>query len=412
MTQTLTTATTPQSTACPSVGELLDTVKGEIRTYESRQLGKLKSELEAFDKKRQAAYESYRQRYPALRDKWCALAAEAETLHRTVVCLFKDWQQIAFCCVCENRAAMAQKQAVVDARSTCAWGLLETARNLAKQKADAALAQRDALGDNQKGVEADLATVEKAVAEIKVQLQGPDSARSIHGLFFTVIPTLVRLAPKGTTCLDFASDETPARICTPAQPIPGPVEKASAPPPRAAPWLIHPDDFLHAIDCAWTAYKEANESYATAEASFKATPDDLATLKGELEEARKGLDAKIADCLKKKSPKQSCDCAAEAAGTTGATPTTATPTTPTTPTTVPPSATGTTTPTPGSEPTSPPAPTGCEPTSPPPPRAGCEPTSPPPAGCEPTSPPPPSPPCDPETRPRDAGPGEPHGRMP
>ncbi|QDF37517.1 hypothetical protein FJN17_08030 [Bradyrhizobium symbiodeficiens] len=313
---------------CLDVSKLLGNITDEIKAFEAKQLGKLKGELEAFDKKKHAVSDAYGQKYAALVQRWCNVTSDMEVLHRTLVCLFgKDaWKGYVTECVCPKLSEVADADAALQVRLSCALGELEKARNQAIATTDQAKLYLDTLTGNQAALEKDLKANEDWIAEIKRLLQGRDAAKAIYLFWFKVLPKQLSMAnTELAKKLDFAKDELPGALCPPksgsATQQTGADRSGAAAgmAPHPVPWLVDPKQFAKEIDCAWSAYWDAKKKQGEAEVRFNNAPDDVASTEKKLEELRKALDATIGDCLAKAAPSK-CDCAEPAAGREAAAP--------------------------------------------------------------------------------------------
>ena len=167
-------ATTAQTYGCPlppeKFDELLEKVKKEIIDFEAKQLGKLKTELEAFEKKKKAVTDGYALKYPKLLEKWRLQNAQIELLHRSLTCLFKDgsWKQHITTCICPRLAAIADREASLAKRRKCFLGEREQKRDHWKAVAEADKIYLDKLIANQAMVESAQAANDKLIAEIKL----------------------------------------------------------------------------------------------------------------------------------------------------------------------------------------------------------------------------------------------------
>jgi hypothetical protein len=292
---------------CENVGELLTAVTAQINDYEAKQLGKLKSELEAFDKKKQAVADAYKAGYEGLRCKWRALTAEIETQRRRLICLFGDeWKTYVTECICKNLSEIAKAEEALQARNNCSLGPLELKLKQAKAATDEAKIYLDTLVDNLAALGKELAKNEAWIRDIKSLIDKPDTAaKAIHILWFKVLPLQWRMASDDLRkCLKFAEGESPCELCPPKLPLP---EQDCAKVPHPVPWLVDPKCYAHELDCAWTAYRNAKDKQGEAEVAYNKAPDNVATAAKQLDELKKDLDARIAKCLESKKPKN-CGC--------------------------------------------------------------------------------------------------------
>lgn len=311
-------ATPTQTYGCPlpseKFDELLEKVKKEIIDFEAKQLGKLKTELEAFEKKKKAVTDGYSQKYPALREKWRLQNAQIELLHRNLTCLFNDgrWKGHITECICPKLAKIADQDDLLTKRRKSFLGELEYKRDRTKAVAEADKLHLDALIANQSQVEAALAANDKLIAEIKQLLQGDDSAVAIYVFWFKLLPMHVQLAPKDLlNCLDFAKDQAPGDLCPPKRPegtASAPTDETGTLVLHPVPWLVDPKAYPGEIDCAWTVYHTSKKTQGDAEAAYNKKPDDLASMTKTLDEWRKAFDGEVRECLKTVDVATPCGC--------------------------------------------------------------------------------------------------------
>ena len=106
----------------------------------------------------------------------------------------------------------------------------------------------------------------------------------------------------------FALSPDAAQPC-PADPhacTPPAGQSTKSPAPLRGPWLMRPEDYQYALDCAWETYRQAKNDLAVAEAAFKNAPDDLASLVRQHASREESLEADIIACLKEWKPKDPC----------------------------------------------------------------------------------------------------------
>lgn len=312
-------ATSSWPMACVNIDELLNTVSAEITAYEAKQLAKLKSELEAFHKKKDGVVQSYKDKYAALRERWCRQNSDVEMLYRHLTCLFKDtWKLHIEKCICPPRSEIAELEAAIAKWQVCCKGKLEAKRDTTKAEADAAKLYLDTIIANQAQVESALSANDKWIAQIKQILQTRDAAVSIHVFWFKLLPAHAAMAPADLLhCLDFAKGHTPVELCPPKKGDDGLYDAGQRgmpmPVPHPVPWLVAPDKYASEIDCAWTMYRDTKKAAGEADAAFLKAPDDIASVQKSLDALRKNLDVKIQDCLKGIQIMNDCDCG-EASG--------------------------------------------------------------------------------------------------
>jgi hypothetical protein len=300
---------------CMSLEDMLKRLEDEIAAFEGKKLAQIKKDIDAFLPKKAAVVKEYKDKYAALNDRWAQQNAQVDDLWKAIPCHIETWDAIADECICPRLKEI--DDLADDIGKVCTKGPNEAARDEAKAAADAAKAQLDGLIANTQRVDAALTANGKLITEIQALLTGKDRSVAIYSFFFVLAPLHVQLTP------ELASDECrevlknlPTRdtICGCAAPTTTGTETvghASADAAHACPWLINPDHFGNAIDCAWAAVRAANEALGAAENTFAAAPDDLASKTKKLADLQKTLEARIKDCLKTHRPANPCEPAPE-----------------------------------------------------------------------------------------------------
>lgn len=286
------------------IQDILNTVKSEILTFESRKLVQFKGELESFLSKKTTVVDEYRKKYPGLVEAWKAMNTRIEQAHVTLKCRFPNgqWKTYLQECACDRRQKLAGREAALAIRMTCGAGDLEKARDGKKAKLDAAKTYLDTMIANAGKCDAALTANGKTAGVVEGLSNGPKKAVALQWLWLDLLPAHIAMAPGNLPpgCLAYAQGEEPWAICTS---IPAPADDAA----RAVPWLINPDDYGNALDDAWMAYRAARDASADADKKFADTPDDIATLAKLLAADEKARDDEIRKCLGDK-PNPGPDC--------------------------------------------------------------------------------------------------------
>ncbi len=292
------------------IQEILDNIRAEIATFESRKLVQFKSELEAFLSKKATVVDEYQKKYPVLVDAWKKLNSRIEQASVTLKCRFPDgqWKTYLQECACDRYQKLAERRDALVTRMTCGVGDLEKTRDQKKAELDAAKTYLDTLIANAGKSDAELAANGKTATSIEGLANGPQKAVGLQWLWLDLLPAHVAMAPSNLPvgCLGYAAGEEPWVICTS---ISAPAEGAAHP----VPWLIDPDDYGDALDDAWMAYRAARDASAKADTAYAAAPDDIATTAKALEADEKVRDDEIRKCLGgKPNPGPDCDAPAVA----------------------------------------------------------------------------------------------------
>lgn len=307
----------PEAT-CPDVEELLRKVVADINAYEAMKLGELRTELEAFTKKRTTLVDEYRKKYPTLLARWCEQHKLIENLHSSLQCSFgKDWKKIVETCICapfHDRDCLEER---IEQRRKCSRGVLEGARDEAQRVFDKSRKHLDVLAANAQKIEAELSDDDALIKKIQATVPGPEQAVALYLFWFKLLPSHRRLAPAklpdgcknfedendGTLCKQIRDTkcETPAEGCAPPDGWKPPAREA-----EQVPKLIDPDGYGGALNCAFDALRKAKDELGARESVYRAKPDDLPALEKELKDLNTALEGKIVDCLKKHKPVDKC----------------------------------------------------------------------------------------------------------
>lgn len=296
---------------CPSLEEMLKQVEQDIAAFEGRKLAQTKKDIDAFLPKKAAVVKEYQDKYAGLNDRWVQQNRQVADLWKAIHCHIKDWDDLARDCICRKLKEIDDLEEDID--TTCTKGKNEAARDAAKAAADAAKAKLDALIANTQRVDAALTTNGKMISELQGALNGKERAVVIWGFFFVLAPLHVQLTPEAASeeCRAVLKDlPTPDEICGCSPTSSGSASvggHAGADADHAYPWLIKPEHFGAAIDCAWADLRTKNEAMGLAEGVFAGDPDDLGFKTKKLADLRKTLEARIKDCLKTKGPANPCE---------------------------------------------------------------------------------------------------------
>lgn len=275
------------------IDKMLDDLNAQIADFEAKKLGQLKSELEAFNKKKKSLVDSYTAKYPGLLKQWTDQNALIRQMHKTLVCRFEDWREKFQHCVCDTIKYIDDAQADLDIRLNCAKLKLEADRDAAQNKADITEAYLKALSDNEKGVAAALSANNTRIGDVGQLLNGAGSHVAIYVFWGKLLPSHKQLAPE-PLAPDLEKSLAAASCSGPS----ANTDAAGSSTPHAAPWLVDPDEYGAKLDAAWSAHKKAKEDYGAAAATFAKAPNDVVTVAKAIEAKRKRLDADIRECLK------------------------------------------------------------------------------------------------------------------
>jgi hypothetical protein len=306
----------PQAVTCESAKDLLDKINLEIATFEAKRLGELKSELDAFVKKQDALVADYKAKYPALRKLWCDRQVAVERLCAHMRCEFplkeEKWKKLVADCICKPMHLLCCQERQVAQRKRCCSGPLQRTRDAALTTFDTAKKRLDGLTNLASRVDTILADNAKLIGDIE-KLPSGERAVALY-LFMKLRQAHVSVAPKGDVSDDLTkvcAEFDPNTLCSdvfkqPCKPDDGgcaPKDGATetggcTQPAPDGPYLIHPDNYREALDCAWRDYHRAKEAFAKAEADVKKSPDDLESLIKKLAKDTEGLDDAIKKCLR------------------------------------------------------------------------------------------------------------------
>jgi len=303
---------------CKSVEDLLKEVSKQVSEYEALKLNELKSQLEAFVKKKSAATEEYKKKYDDLKTLWEKQGKRIDELRSDFKCAFPDekWKKLIQEQICPLLADLHEAEAHIKCRSVCP-GKKEEQRDRAKADLESAQTTVSAWETAAQRIDTQLKDNQKVIEEIGRLMQGPDRVIGIYLLWFKLMLAHSQLRPSETAV--FPEEESPEKLCSkaegseekkerscecPAWPWepqtteePAPTQSGTA--PRIAPWLVAKDNYSETLDCAWADYKAKKEAFASKDTAFKADPDDLATRREKYEDKKKTLDDDVKQALKK-----------------------------------------------------------------------------------------------------------------
>lgn len=296
---------------------LLEGVKEQIATYEAKRLGEQKTELEALVKQKPLSVADYNAKYPTLYARWCAQHQQVETLYKLIQQAFPGqvWTDIVSTCICKKRHDEQCKTKEIEEREYCSQGKNQRLWSQAKAVAEAAKASLDTLVSNAQKIDAGLLEIDKLIKEIQALVPGPDKAVALYLFWFKLLPIHMDLLPDKVSaeCKAFGTEQTPEKLCAkelagpcdfnnPCKPETANTDKVEI--PRA--WLMDPDRYPKTLDDAWKKYQNSKTDLAAKEVAYKSAPDDLDTLRKNLDDFKKKLEAEIKDCLKKEKPEDKC----------------------------------------------------------------------------------------------------------
>jgi hypothetical protein len=315
---------------CRSAKDVLQKVTDEINQFESKKLGELKASLETFVKNQDKLVEGYREKYPVLRKTWCDRQQDVERLYAHIKCEFplddEKWKALIQECICRKKHELYCLRRRIARRKRCCSGELQRTRDAAAEAFELAKAELDTLQNLAQRIADALAANLNVIGEIE-KLPSAERAAALYLFWFKLLPNHKALTPTRDipdACRKLGADNDPATLCKPTWEVPckdetggcaPPKEEEWKPPEPQGPFLMHPDDYLKALDCAWDKYDAAKTALAQAEADYKRNPDDLTSLEKLLVDGAKALDDEIKKCLKGHKPKDGC-CKEPGTGTT------------------------------------------------------------------------------------------------
>ena len=320
---------------CPSTKQLLEDTLKQIADFDALKLTELKGELEGFVKKQQGLVDDYKKAYPELRRRWCAQHTDVQTLYTQLKSthdpLQSPWKELVSKCICVKQKNVDCLGEAIRNRKRCCQGQLEYAFEQAKDTLTATKARLDILLALAAKLDAALTADGNWIKSIQT-LPGPERVTVLYYFWIRLLPAHRALMPSdmGSDCKVPGDDEAPEKICKTEWDKKCEADPWACNPPastgsgasydagRALPWLMPPDAYEGALDCAWDDYRKAKNELAIAEAAFKAKQDDIATKVKEHTAAKEGLETEILKCLKEWKPNDPCCADAEAAQPQGA----------------------------------------------------------------------------------------------
>jgi len=304
---------------CETARELLKKVNAELAWFAVKNLPDLQKELQDFVNAQDGLISDYASKFPDLRKKWCARQVDVERLCAHIRCEFplkeEKWRRLIEKCICKPMHDLCCLGQQIARRNYCCAGPFERKRNEAQwafNKAQAHLAWTKTLAkslDDQLAVNLDLVNQINAVT--------PDQRPVVLYLFYQLRRSHVHMAPFDASpeCKEVCAEFDPDKLCCEVFKHPCPDEDCNCTPkgewphhdcshaPKLdAPWLMSPDKYRNALDCAWDEYHKAKEALAKAEAELKKHPDDLKSLQDKYDAETKGLKDCITNCLKREKP--------------------------------------------------------------------------------------------------------------
>jgi hypothetical protein len=317
---------------CRTAKELLAKVTAELAWYNSKDLPTLQKNLTDFVGAQPGWVSDYRSNFCDLRKMWCARQVDVERLCAHVRCEFplKDetWRKVIEKCICKPKHDLCCLEHRIGRREYCCKGPHERARDEAK----VALAKATDHLTWMKTLHAELKKQLDINLDLVNQINGvaPTERATVLYLFFKLHESHLRMAPFDAApeckevCAEFCYDKLCGEVlqkpcheedCGCAPKGEWPRHDCSHGEKKDGPWLMSPDSYKHALDCAYEAFHEAADALARAESDLKANPDDLATLIARRTDLLttdpktnlNNLENNILACLKEvKSPSDDC----------------------------------------------------------------------------------------------------------
>jgi hypothetical protein len=299
--------------ACTPARTQLARVNAELSRLQAKDLPGLQQELATFVGKQDTLVGAYRTQFPALRKLWCDRQLDVERLYAHIRCEFPldkpAWQKVVADCICTPEHDLHCLKRRVGRRTRCSTGPHEREFLAADARYSAAKVDLDALTGLVGQLTAKLAASLDLVGAIE-KLGPTGRAVAIYLFYWKLLPAHKRLAPKDVSadCLRLGSEGDPHvlckgvwdRVCKDEEGACKPPDEAHHEPEhheRPVPWLLPPDDYGTALDCAWDRYQRAREERAEAKAKYDADQDSLQALTDRLAATESGIDAAIENCL-------------------------------------------------------------------------------------------------------------------
>jgi hypothetical protein len=309
---------------CQTAKDLLREVNAEIARYNTKNLPDLQKELDDFVKAQDGLVSDYRSKFADLRKKWCARQVDVERLCAHVRCEFplkeEKWRKAVERCICKPLHDLCCLGKRIARRKYCCAGPYERKRDQAQGAYDKAKAHLDWMKALSQKLDDALAANLDLVNQINAV--PPDQRPTVLYLFFKLRRSHVNMAPYDASedCREVCSEFDPDRLCREVFEHECPEDECNCVPkgewpdvdctcaPKLdEPWLMCPDKYRHALDCAWDAYHKAKNDVAEAEAQLKKHPDDLKSLQDKYDADFAGIADQILKCLKEvKPPTEDC----------------------------------------------------------------------------------------------------------
>jgi hypothetical protein len=309
---------------CRTAKDVLREVNAEIARYNVKNLPDLQKELDDFVKTQEGLVSDYRSKFPDLRKKWCARQIDVERLCAHVRCEFplkeEKWRKAVERCICKPLHELCCLRKRIAKRKYCCAGPYERKRDEAQAAYDKAKAHLDWMKVLSQKLDDELVANLDLVNQINAV--PPDQRPTVLYLFFKLRRSHCHMAPYDASeeCREVCSEFDPDRLCEEVfehecpedecNCVPKgewPAEDCTCAPKIDAPWLMSPDKYCHALDCAWDAYHKAKYELGEAEAELKKHPDDLNSLQAQYDADSAGIKDRILNCLKQvHSPTEDC----------------------------------------------------------------------------------------------------------
>jgi hypothetical protein len=311
---------------CRTAKDVLQEVNAEIARYNVKNLPDLQKELDGFVKAQDGLVSDYRSKFPDLRKKWCARQVDVERLCAHVRCEFplkeEKWREHVEKCICKPIHDLCCLRKRIARRKYCCAGPHEHKRDQAQAAYDKAKAHLDWMKALPQKLDDALAANLDLVNQINAV--PPDQRPTVLYLFFLLRQSHCQMAPYDASedCREVCSEYDPNRLCHEVfeRECKEKEEECHCHPKGEwpdvdctcvakidAPWLMSPDKYCHALDCAWDAYYNAKLELGKAEAELKRHPDDLSSLQAQYDADSAGIKDKILNCLKQiHCPTENC----------------------------------------------------------------------------------------------------------
>jgi hypothetical protein len=312
---------------CQTAKELLHRVNAELAWFAAKNLPDLQKELQDFVTAQDALVADYASKFPDLRKKWCARQVDVERLCAHVKCEFspEKWREVVERCICKPMHDLCCLNQRIAKRQYCCAGPHERLRNQAQVALAKATTHLIWMKTLAKSLDDALAANLELVNQINA-VPANERAAVLY-LFFKLRRFHVHMAPYDASaeckevCIEFDCD----KMCREVLDKPCEDDDCGCTPKGEWPhhgchhcckldgaWLMAPDSYRHALDCAFDRYHEAKDDLAKAEAELKKHPDDLGSLIAQRDAYNdpknpNNLENTITKCLKcEKPPTDDC----------------------------------------------------------------------------------------------------------